>query len=97
MPSTAVMDMSGVSAVTSVSIVVVARADKSLQILRVEALSPSNSPTTSLSLASLNLTFDEDIQFGETRTVDLCTNSGVLEMGARMQNPWMEPNWVHSH
>ena len=76
-PSTAVMDMSGVSASTSVSIVVVAPADNSPQTLRVEALSLSNSPTTSLSLASLNLTFDEDIQFEETLTVDLCTNSGA--------------------
>ena len=38
-------------------------------------LSPRNGPTTSVSLASLNLTFDEDIQFEGTRAVDLCTNS----------------------
>ena len=74
-PSTAVMDMSGVSAGTSVTIVVVVPADNSLQTLRVEALSPSNGPTTSVSLASLDSTFDEDIQFEGTRTVDLCTNS----------------------
>ena len=49
-PSTAIMDMFGVSAGTSVSIVVVVPADNSPQTLRVEALSPSNSPTTSVSL-----------------------------------------------
>ena len=75
MPRTAVMDMSGVSAGTSVSRVVVVLADHSPRTLRVEALSPSNGPTTSPSLASLNLTFDGDIQFAGTRTVDLCTNS----------------------
>ena len=74
-PSTAVMDMSGVSAGTSVSIVVVVPADNSPPTLRAEALSPSNGPTTSASVASLNLTFDEDSQFEGTRTVDLCTNS----------------------
>ena len=60
-PSTAVMDMSGVSAGTSVTTVVVMPADNSLPTLRVEALSPSNGPRTSISLASLNSTFDEDI------------------------------------
>ena len=40
-----------------------------------EAFSPSNGPTTSVPLASLNLTFDEDVQFEGIRTVDLCTNS----------------------
>ena len=43
-------------------------ADDSPPTLRTEALS-------SVSSASLNLTFDEDIQFEGTRTVDLCTNS----------------------
>ena len=74
-PSTAVMDMSGVSAGMSVSMVIVVPADNSPPTLRVDALSPSNGPTTSVSLASLNLTFDEDIQSEGTRTVDLCTNS----------------------
>ena len=50
-PSTAVMDISGVSAGTSVSIVVVVPADNSPPTLRAEALSPSNGPTTSVSLA----------------------------------------------
>ena len=50
-------------------------ADNSPPTLRAEALSPSNCPTTSVSSASLNLTFDENIQFEGTRTVDLCTNS----------------------
>ena len=54
---------------------VVVPADNSTPALRTEALSPSNGPTTSVSLASLNLTFDEDIQFEGTRKVDLCTNS----------------------
>ena len=76
-PSTAVMYTSGVSAGASVSIVVVAPADNFPQTLRVEALSLTNSPETILSLASLNLTFDEDIQSEETRTADLCTNSGA--------------------
>ena len=71
-PSTAVTDMSGVRAGTSVFVVVVVLADSSPPTLRVEALSPSNGPTT---LASLNLTVDEDIQFERTRTVDSCTNS----------------------
>ena len=62
-PSTAVMDMSGVSAGTSVCIVVDVPADNSPPTLRAEALSPSNGPTTSVSLASLNLTFDEVVQF----------------------------------
>ena len=74
-PSTAVTDMSGVSAGTSVFLVVVLLAENSPPKLRAEALSPSNGPTTSVSLASLNLTFDEDIQFEGTRTVDFCTNS----------------------
>ena len=74
-PSTAVMDMSGVPAGTSVFVVVVVLADNSLPTLRVEALSLSNGPTTSVLLTSLNLTFDEDIQFERTRTVDSCTNS----------------------
>ena len=80
-PSTAVMDMSGISASTSVSIVVAVPADNSPPTLRAEALSPSNGPTTSVSLASLNSTFDEDIQFEGTRTVDMCTNS-VAASGA---------------
>ena len=42
--------------VTDVSIVVVVPADNSPPTLRAEALSPSNGPTTSVSLASLNLT-----------------------------------------
>ena len=63
-PSTAVMDMSGVSAGTSVSMVVVVPADNSPPTLRAQALSPSNRPKTSVSLASLNLTFDEDSHSG---------------------------------
>ena len=59
----------------SVSIVVVVPTDNSPPTLRVEALSPSNGPTASASVAGLNLTFDEDIQNEGTRTVDLCTNS----------------------
>ena len=51
-PSTAIMDRFGVSAGTSVSIVVVVQADHSPSTLRVEALSPSSSPTTSVSLAA---------------------------------------------
>ena len=70
-----IMDMSSVSAGTLVSVVVVAQADNSPQTLRVEAWSLGKSPTTSLLLASLNLTFNEDIQTERTRTVDLCTNS----------------------
>ena len=73
-PSTAVIDMSGVSAGTSVFPMFVVPADNSPP-TRVEALSLSNGPTTSVSVTSLNLTFDEDIQFEGTRTVDLCTNS----------------------
>ena len=84
-PSTAIMDRFGVSAGTSVSIVVVVPADNSPQTLRVEALSPSDSPTTSESLATLNLTFNEDIQFEGTRTVDLCTNSVAGSGDKRMQ------------
>ena len=53
-PSTAVMDMSGVSAGTSVSMVVVMPADNSPPARRAEALSRSNGPTTSVSLASLS-------------------------------------------
>ena len=53
-PSTGVMDMSRVSAGTSVSMLVVVPADNSPPILRAETLSPSNGPTTSVSLASLN-------------------------------------------
>ena len=69
-------DMSGVSAGTSVPMVVVVPADNSPPTLRVEALSMSNGPMTIVSLASLNLTFDEDIiQFEGTRTMDSCTNS----------------------
>ena len=85
-PRTAIMYMSGISAGTSVSIVVVPLADNSPQTLRVEALSASNSPTTSLPLVSLNLTFDEDIQSEGTRTVDLMHELGCwnLEMGAHM-------------
>ena len=59
----------------SVSKMVVVPADNSPPTLRVEALSPSNGPTASASVAGLKLTFDEDIQFEGTRTVDLCTNS----------------------
>ena len=54
-PSTSVMDKSGVSAGTSVSIVVLVPADNSPPTLRAEALSPSNGPTTSVSLASLSI------------------------------------------
>ena len=50
------------------------QAKASPQTLRFEALSLGKSPTTSLSLASLNLTFNMDIQIERTRTVDLCTN-----------------------
>ena len=82
-PSTAVMDMFGVSAGTSVSIVVVVPADNSPPCA--EAVSPSNGPTTSVSWRSLNLTFDDDIQFEETRT------SGFLhELGCRI---W---SWVRA-
>ena len=81
-PSTAVMDMSGVRAGTSVFVVVVVLADNSPPTLRVEALSPSNGPTT---LASLNLTVDEDIQFERTRTMDSCTNS-VAGSGAGFEH-----------
>ena len=59
----------------------VSAGDNSPQTLRVEALSLSNSPTTSVSLASLNLTFDEDIQFEVTRLVDLCTHSSAGSRG----------------
>ena len=76
-PCTAVKDMSGVSAGTSVSIVVVLPADNSLPTTRAEAVSPSNGPTTSVSLASLNLTFDEDIQFEETRSTNSVAGSGA--------------------
>ena len=55
--------------------VVVVPADNSSPTLRVDALSPSNGPTTSVSLASLNLTFNEDIQFEGTRMVDFYPNS----------------------
>ena len=84
-PSTAFMNMSGVSAGTSVSIVVVS-ADDSPPILRVEVSSPSDGPTTSVSLASFSSTFDEDIQFEGIRTVDLRTNS-VAGSGA---------GWAHA-
>ena len=63
------MDMFGVSAGTSVSIVFVVPPDDSMQTLRVEALSPSNSPTTSVSLASLNLTFARQSWHDEGRPV----------------------------
>ena len=75
-PSTAVMDTPGVPAGTSVFIVVVVPADNSPPTLRAEALSPSNGPATSVSLASLNVTFDDDIQFEGTRTVNLGTVAG---------------------
>ena len=54
---------------------VVVLADNSPPTPRAEALSPSNGPPTSVSSASLNLTFEEDIQFEGTRTADLCTSS----------------------
>ena len=69
------MDVSSVSAGTSVSIVVIAPADNSPLTRRVETLPLSNSPTTSLSWRRLNLTFNEDIQFEETCTVYLRPNS----------------------
>ena len=68
--STAIMYLSSVSAGAC------RPTTNSPQTLRVEALSLSNSPKTSVSL-SLNLTFGEDIQSEGTRTVDLCTNSGA--------------------
>ena len=62
-PSSAVMYMPGVSAGTSVCKVVVVPADNFPPTRRVEALSLSNGPTTSVSVTSLNLTFDEDTPF----------------------------------
>ena len=58
---TAITDMSSFSAGTLVSSWSL-RQPATLQTLRFEA--------------SLNLTFDEDIQIERTRTVDLCTNLG---------------------
>ena len=51
----------------------------------------SNGPMTSVSLASLNLTFDEDIQFEGTGTVDLCTNS-VAADGSFAVHPVISEN-----
>ena len=53
-PRTAITYMSSVSASTSVSILVIALADNSPPTLRVETLSLSNSPTTSLSRERLS-------------------------------------------
>ena len=86
LPSTAVMDTSSVSqARLSPSWSLCQPTTNSLQTLRVEALSPSTSPTTSVSFASLNFTFDDDVQFDWTRTVDLCTNSVAGSGDKRMQ------------
>ena len=88
-PSTAVMDMPGLSAGTSVSKVVVVLADNFPPTQRVEALSLSNDPTTSVSLTSLNVTFDEDIRFEGTCTVDYARTLVDLELGARVQSTRM--------
>ena len=55
--------------------VAVAPSDNSPRTLRVDALSLGKNPTMSWSSASLNLTFNEDIQIERTRVVDLYTNS----------------------
>ena len=59
-PSTAVLDMSGVSRSTSVSMVGAVQADPSQPTLHVEALSPGNLSTKLVSVANISLTFHED-------------------------------------
>ena len=76
-PSTAVVNMSGISGSTSVSRSGAVQADPSQLTLRVEALSLGNFSTKLVSLASITSTFHEEVQINGTHTVNLCTNSDV--------------------
>ena len=76
-PSTAVVNMSGVSGSMSVSMVGAVQADPSQPTLPVEALSPGSLSTKLVSLASISLTLHEEVQINGTHTVNLYTNSNA--------------------
>ena len=81
-PSTAVVNMFGVSGSTSVSIGGAGHSDPSQPTLRVEALSPGNLSKNLVSLTSTSLTIHKEIQIkGATQWIYIRTQKRHLERG----------------